>query len=71
MTSDNHLDINKVDIEQTLATQAQYLKDNHVGIYLIAGDLFNKFNRSKEYVENYSAACHGPRCSLLREIMIC
>lgn len=51
MTSDNHLDINKVDIEQTLAAQAQYLKDNHVGIYLIAGDLFNKFSRSKEYVE--------------------
>lgn len=51
MTSDNHLDINKVDIEQTLAAQAQYLKDNHVGIYLIAGDLFNKFSRSEEYVE--------------------
>ncbi|GAX07225.1 phosphoesterase [Secundilactobacillus pentosiphilus] len=51
MVSDLHLDINKVDIEQTLEQQSLWLKENQIGIYLIAGDLFNHFNRSLSFTE--------------------
>lgn len=51
MVSDLHLDINKVDIERALQQQSHWLKKNQVGIYLIAGDLFNHFKRSLSFVE--------------------
>ncbi|WP_432736752.1 metallophosphoesterase [Pediococcus pentosaceus] len=50
-TSDNHFDVNKIDENQMAQKQAEYLLKQHVGVYLIAGDLFNKFNRSMQYVE--------------------
>ncbi|GAK30071.1 possible phosphohydrolase [Weissella oryzae SG25] len=50
ISSDNHLDINKVDITEVLEQQAQYLLTQKIDIYLIAGDLFNDFNKSLAYV---------------------
>jgi putative phosphoesterase len=50
MTSDNHFDVNKIDEDEMVKRQATYLFENQVDIYLIAGDLFNKFNRSLRYV---------------------
>lgn len=52
MVSDIHLDINKVDVEQTLKQQSEWLTKNQVGVYLIAGDLFNHFNRSLAFTES-------------------
>ncbi|WP_235995199.1 metallophosphoesterase [Secundilactobacillus yichangensis] len=51
MVSDIHLDINKVDVEQALKQQSKWLVENQVGVYLIAGDLFNHFNRSLSFTE--------------------
>ncbi|EHO50744.1 metallophosphoesterase [Lentilactobacillus kisonensis] len=51
-SSDNHLDINKVDVNQVIDQQARYLIDQQVDYYLIAGDLFNDFNKALEYVQN-------------------
>lgn len=51
MVSDLHFDINKVDPEQALVDQSQWLKTNQIGVYLIAGDLFNHFDRSLSFAE--------------------
>ncbi|KRL17177.1 hypothetical protein FD12_GL001965 [Lentilactobacillus rapi DSM 19907 = JCM 15042] len=45
-SSDNHFDINKVDIDQIVEQQAAYLNENHVDYYLIAGDMFNDFEKA-------------------------
>ena len=54
MVSDLHFDINKVDPEQALVDQSQWLKTNQIGVYLIAGDLFNHFDRSLSFAERLS-----------------
>lgn len=51
LTSDNHFDINQVDSDEMLKQQAQWLVDNGVKLYLIAGDLFNDFAQSVRYIE--------------------
>lgn len=51
MTSDNHFDINKVDSDEMLKRQAEWLLQQGVDYYLIAGDLFNDFERSVRYVD--------------------
>ncbi|GAX08581.1 phosphoesterase [Secundilactobacillus silagincola] len=51
MVSDIHLDINKVNVEQTLKQQSDWLKENQISVYLIAGDLFNHFKRSLSFAE--------------------
>lgn len=50
VTSDNHLDLNKVALAPTIKQQAAYLKSHDVDYYLIAGDLFNDFQKSVDYV---------------------
>lgn len=50
-TSDNHFDVNKVNEDEMVQQQAEFLLQNKIEIYLIAGDLFNKFDRSLNYVE--------------------
>ncbi|KRN92332.1 phosphohydrolase [Pediococcus stilesii] len=50
-TSDNHFDVNKIDENQMVKQQAKFLLENKIDVYLIAGDLFNKFNRTLDYVE--------------------
>lgn len=51
-SSDNHFDINKVDIDQIVEQQAAYLNENHVDYYLIAGDMFNDFEKALAYVRD-------------------
>lgn len=52
MTSDNHFDINRIDIDEMMKLQAQYLVEMHADYYLIAGDLFNDFQKSMKYVHD-------------------
>lgn len=50
-TSDNHLDINKIPVDQAIKQQAHFLKQQQIGYYLIAGDMFNDFEKTVEYVQ--------------------
>lgn len=49
-SSDNHFDINKVPLTETIQQQADYLRRHQIQYYLIAGDLFNSFTKSADYV---------------------
>ncbi|GHP12587.1 phosphoesterase [Lentilactobacillus fungorum] len=51
-SSDNHLDINKINVNQVISQQARYMTDQKVDYYLIAGDLFNDFDKSRKYVRS-------------------
>lgn len=59
MSSDNHFDINRVNSEEMLVQQAKYLVAKQVDYYLIAGDLFNDFRQSKNYVEQLAKVLKG------------
>lgn len=50
VSSDNHLDVNQVDPAAALAMQAQYLQDHSVQYYFYAGDLFNDFTQTRQYM---------------------
>lgn len=50
VSSDNHLDVNQVDPAAALAMQAQYLQDHGVQYYFYAGDLFNDFTQTQQYM---------------------
>lgn len=49
ISSDHHLDVNRVDVYQALQFQASWLIDHHVDKYFFAGDLFNDFQRTRDY----------------------
>lgn len=49
ISSDNHLDVNQVNIEQALTFQSNWLKKNKVDYYLFGGDLFNNFTKTERY----------------------
>ncbi|WP_434737690.1 metallophosphoesterase [Limosilactobacillus sp.] len=49
ISSDNHLDINKVDTEAVLKFQSSWLNQNKVDYYLYGGDLFNDFQKTEQY----------------------
>lgn len=49
ISSDNHLDVNKVNVEDALNFQAVWLNQNHVDYYLYAGDLFNDLAKTRQY----------------------
>lgn len=59
MSSDNHFDINRVDADEMLKEQAEYLVSQHVSYYLIAGDLFNDFTRTLAYVQKLASELQG------------
>ena len=46
-SSDNHLDVNQVSVEETLRQQAKWLNEHHVQAYIHGGDLFNDFSKTK------------------------
>lgn len=50
-SSDNHLDVNRVNIDQVLHAQAAFLNANHIDIYIHAGDLFNNWTKTKSYIQ--------------------
>ena len=49
ISSDNHLDVNRVDPAQALAAQAEWLLEQQVGAYFFMGDLFNDFQKTRAY----------------------
>lgn len=51
LISDLHFDVNRQDVDKLLPQQAGYLMQQGVGVYLIAGDITNHFDRSLAYVE--------------------
>lgn len=51
ITSDNHFDVNKIDLTEIIPRQAEYLLQQQVRYYFITGDLFNNFEQSLDYVE--------------------
>lgn len=55
MSSDNHLDVNRIDIELICNQQADFLNKNDISYYLFAGDLFNNFEKTFSYFENLSS----------------
>ena len=55
VSSDNHFDLNKVPLTETIEEQAKFLKDQQIDYYLIAGDLFNDFQKTLDYVKQLSA----------------
>lgn len=55
MISDLHLDINRVDEQRALVQQSEWLIDNQIDVYLIAGDLYNHFDKSLAFVEHLQA----------------
>ncbi|MTV83339.1 metallophosphoesterase [Secundilactobacillus folii] len=51
MVSDLHLDINKVNVDEVLAQESDWLAAHEISVYLIAGDLFNHFEKSLSFAE--------------------
>lgn len=49
ISSDNHLDVNRVDPVAALDFQARWLTDHRVKEYFFLGDLFNDFSRTRAY----------------------
>lgn len=56
VSSDNHFDVNKQDVSQSLHQQATALHQLQPDYYLIAGDLFNDFEKSLHYVHDLQNA---------------
>ncbi|CAK1241681.1 metallophosphoesterase [Fructobacillus tropaeoli] len=52
ISSDNHLDLNKVETEWALEQQAAYLQKNQIAVYVIAGDLFNRFDKTLDFARD-------------------
>lgn len=63
MTSDLHFDINGIDMPEMEEKQVQYLLENKIDLYLIAGDLFNDFEKSLKHVERMQNAL-GQACQV-------
>lgn len=51
ISSDQHLDINRLDVDQILAMQANYLQEQKAAAYIIAGDSFNYFEKTLSFAE--------------------
>ncbi|MFB9768520.1 metallophosphoesterase [Lactiplantibacillus modestisalitolerans] len=60
LSSDNHFDVNRVNVRDVMRAQAAYLAQRGVEWYLIAGDLFNDFQRSEQFVVDLQALL-GPQ----------
>lgn len=54
-SSDNHFDLNKIDVQRALHVQALHLLNQNVAIYVIAGDLFNDFEKSLTFARDMQA----------------
>lgn len=51
ISSDNHFDVNRIDLDSIIPLQAEYLVQKNIDYYFITGDLFNNFEESVNYVE--------------------
>ncbi|QIL50037.1 phosphoesterase [Weissella coleopterorum] len=52
ISSDNHIDVNRLEREMILDQQAQYLIDQKVDVYLMAGDWYNYFEKTLRFAED-------------------
>lgn len=50
VSSDNHVDVNRQNPEEVLAFQSQWLQAHGIDYYLFAGDLFNNFQKTADYM---------------------
>ena len=55
-SSDNHFDLNKIDVKRAMHVQALYLLNQSVDGYVIAGDLFNDFQRTLSFARDMQDA---------------
>lgn len=51
ISSDNHLDVNRVLSTRALHIQADWLQHHKIDYYLYAGDLYNNFTRTRRYFD--------------------
>ncbi|CAH1855074.1 metallophosphoesterase [Convivina intestini] len=58
-SSDNHFDVNRLSVDELLPRQAEYLVQNQIDLYIIAGDLFNDFSKSLAYCRRLSEIGQG------------
>lgn len=61
--SDLHLDLNQIDVDQAITIQATYLRAHHYQDYLIAGDLFNDFTLTQQFIQALAAKL-APDCRM-------
>lgn len=54
-SSDNHLDINRVEVSAALAAQASFLSTRGIDVYVNTGDTFNDFAKTRAYYEALQA----------------
>ena len=59
ISSDNHLDVNRVDLEATLTAQTQYLRSIAADYYFHIGDLFNDFAQTQDYMQQLQQRLAG------------
>ncbi|MBU3851994.1 MAG: metallophosphoesterase [Candidatus Paralactobacillus gallistercoris] len=50
-SSDNHLDVNRVAVDDVAQAQAKYLRDHQVDYYINTGDTFNDFHKTLHFFE--------------------
>lgn len=53
ISSDNHLDINKVNVSRALDFQTAWLSSHQIDYYLYAGDLFNNRVKTDQYFDQF------------------
>ncbi|MDF7627185.1 metallophosphoesterase [Lactobacillaceae bacterium L1_55_11] len=51
-SSDNHFDINHLDVDEIMPLQARYLVEQGVEAYIITGDAFNDFGKTLKYAHD-------------------
>lgn len=59
ISSDNHLDVNRVDVAAIMEAQAAWLKQQEVAHYFFLGDLFNDFTRTQSYFKELADQLPG------------
>lgn len=55
VSSDNHLDVNRVSVDAALALQTDWLVQQSIDYYLFAGDLFNDYLKTRDYFARLQA----------------
>lgn len=52
ISSDNHLDVNRLDRQMVLEQQAEYLISHKIDVYIMAGDWYNYFEKTLRFAED-------------------
>lgn len=55
VSSDNHIDVNRQDPEEVLNFQDNWLTQHQIDYYLFAGDLFNNFGKTADFMADLDA----------------